>query len=948
MSFLGLSRMSIATALLASAGFATTLSAQVAPGAADLSLVRANFLEAHPEVGFFELNGEITRIYGKAFSQGASAVESADAFLRQHAGVLKSDFSQLMAIGPNGDGTHVLPLGYDQNDGSYRFSLVGYTQHVNGVPVFRGDVRCLVRNEPGYPLVLVSNALKDVRAFAARFNGGPVAPSQLDLRKASRAAFNQFGPGAVISDQEQVIWAGYDDAPATEARLAYKFIVTGTGVFDRSARQRMLYVVDAATNKILFQEDQIVHADINLNISGQATQGTGADACNPEAVTALPYAGVVAGATTYYADVNGNVVIPNAANANLTLTATIGGRWFSVNDSATGAESVVSTSSTGGAVQLVHNAPNTLADERAEVNAYLQANMVRDYTLAYNPSFPTIGTQANWPINVQVAGTCNAFYDGVSINFYPAGGGCNNTAFSVVVHHEYGHHLVNRAGSGQGAYGEGFGDVIGVLVTDESRLAVGFQTCTTGIRDANNNCQYSATGCSSCGTEIHACGMLLSGCVWSVRNNLIATNPSTYRQILSNLAVDSVLLHTGTGIAGDITIDFLTLNDNDANIGNGTPQYNEINNGFTVHGLPGPALQLISIAFPNGQPALSNPAGGTTFRVNVNAAAGQPVAGSGRLFYRLGTAGAFTNVAMSETTANQYVATLPAATCGSSIQFYVQATAVGGSTAVSPTGAPTSFYTVVVANGLATPFVDTVETVTGWTTSTAGDTATAGLWTRGNPTAIPNFPLVQPEDDVTPDAGVNCFYTNGGTVGTGAGANDVDGGLTTLTSPAMDASGGDAFVSYYRWYSNTQGGNPNQDSLRVLISDDNGATWVPLETVGPAGAETNGGWFFKEFRVANIPGITPSAQMRLRFIAEDAVTVPATGSVVEAAVDEVRIRVVECTPVNPADLNGDGFVDAADLAIMLNNWNGIGLGDINQDGGVDATDLALILNAWSV
>ncbi|MFZ4750066.1 MAG: dockerin type I domain-containing protein [Phycisphaerales bacterium] len=940
MSFFGLSRMSIAAALLASAGVATTLSAQVAPSAADLSLSRANFLEANPEVGFFELNGEITRIYGKAFSQGASAVESADAFLRQHAGILKSDFNQLMAIGPNGDGTHVLPLGYDANDGSYRFSLVGYTQHVNGVPVFRGDVRCLVRNEPGYPLVLVSNALKDVRAFAAGFNGGPIAPSQLDLRKASRAAFNQFGPGAVISDQEQVIWAGYDDAPAAEARLAYKFIVTGTGVFDRTARQRMLYVVDAQTNKILFQEDQIVHADINLNISGQATQGTAADACNPEAITGLPYAGVVAGATTYYADVNGNVVIPNAANANLTLTATIGGRWFSVNDSATGTESVVSTTSTGGVVQLVHNAPNTLADERAEVNAYLQANMVRDYTLAYNPSFPTIGTQVNWPINVQVAGTCNAFYDGVSINFYPAGGGCNNTAFSVVVHHEYGHHLVNRAGSGQGAYGEGYGDVIGVLVTDESRLAVGFQTCTTGIRDANNNCQYSATGCSSCGTEIHACGMLLSGCVWSVRNNLVATNPSTYRQILSNLAVDSVLLHTGTGIAGDITIDFLTLNDNDANIGNGTPNYNEINNGFTAHGLPGPALQLISIAFPDGQPALSNPAGGTTFRVNVNAAAGQPVAGSGRLFYRLGTTGAFTNVAMSETTANQYVATLPPATCGSSIQYYVQATAVGGSTAVSPTGAPASFYSSVVANGLATPFVDTVETVTGWTTTTAGDTATAGLWTRGDPLGTVNGTVeVQPDLDVS-NPGVNCFFTGQGAAGAALGAADVDGGLTTLTSPTMDASAGDAFISYSRWYSNSQGGAPNADTFRVQISNNNGASWVALETVGPAGAEVNGGWIAKEFRIADF--VTPTNQMKIRFLADDV----GTGSLIEAAVDEVRIRVVECTPVNPADLNDDGFVDAADLAIMLNNWNGIGIGDINQDGGVDATDLALILNAW--
>jgi len=434
--------------------------------------------------------------------------------------------------------------------------------------------------------------------------------------------------------------------------------------------------------------------------------------------------------------------------------------------------------------------------------------------------------------------------------------------------------------------------------------------------------------------------MLLSGCVWSVRNNLLATNPSTYRQILSNLAVDSVLLHTGTGIAGDITIDFLTLDDNDANIGNGTPHYNEINNGFTAHGLPGPALQLISIAFPDGQPALSNPAGGTTFRVNVNAAAGQPVAGSGRLFYRLGTTGAFTNVAMSETTANQYVATLPPATCGSSIQYYVQATAVGGSTAVSPTGAPASFYSSVVANGLATPFVDTVETVTGWTTTTAGDTATAGLWTRGDPLGTVNGTVaVQPELDVS-NPGVNCFFTGQGAAGAALGAADVDGGLTTLTSPTMDASAGDAFISYSRWYSNSQGGAPNADTFRVQISNNNGASWVALETVGPTGAEVNGGWIAKEFRISDF--VTPTNQMRIRFLADDV----GTGSLIEAAVDEVRIRVVECTPVNPADLNDDGFVDAADLAIMLNNWNGIGIGDINQDGGVDATDLALILNAW--
>jgi dipeptidyl aminopeptidase/acylaminoacyl peptidase len=155
-----------------------------------------------------------------------------------------------------------------------------------------------------------------VRTFAANFRGGPVSPSQLDLRKASRAALAQFGPGAVISDQEQVIWAGYDNAPAKEPRLAYKFIVSGTGVFDRTASQRQLYIVDVETNKILFQEDQICSADINVTVQGNATTGSAADACLPEAVVNLPYARITAGGVTYYTDVNGAVTVPNASGAS--------------------------------------------------------------------------------------------------------------------------------------------------------------------------------------------------------------------------------------------------------------------------------------------------------------------------------------------------------------------------------------------------------------------------------------------------------------------------------------------------------------------------------------------------------------------------------------------------------------------------------------------------------
>jgi hypothetical protein len=52
-------------------------------------------------------------------------------------------------------------------------------------------------------------------------------------------------------------------------------------------------------------------------------------------------------------------------------------------------------------------------------------------------------------------------------------------------------------------------------------------------------------------------------------------------------------------------------------------------------------------------------------------------------------------------------------------------------------------------------------------------------------------------------------------------------------------------------------------------------------------------------------------------------------------------------PANPADLNGDGVVNAADLSALLGNWGGTGVGDINGDGAVGAADLAALLGAWT-
>lgn len=49
---------------------------------------------------------------------------------------------------------------------------------------------------------------------------------------------------------------------------------------------------------------------------------------------------------------------------------------------------------------------------------------------------------------------------------------------------------------------------------------------------------------------------------------------------------------------------------------------------------------------------------------------------------------------------------------------------------------------------------------------------------------------------------------------------------------------------------------------------------------------------------------------------------------------------------DPADLNCDGSIDAADLAILLGAWGSTGPGDLNADGVVNAADLAVLLGAW--
>jgi hypothetical protein len=942
-------------ALLASVSFGLVSVAvavpQVVPGeAGPRDAARSGFLAENPGTRFlFEdtvHTDRILRVFGRAFSHGATPSESAERFRIEGAPLFGVNAADLLPTGIFPDGTSSVPLSYDADTGSFRFTLIGYGQHVNGIPVFRSDLRVLVRNEPGFPATLASSSLRDLgdagRVLAA--TAKPLPPSRIADSFLMKAIGGQFRMKPALTGKQQVIWAGTDDE-VLAPRLAYHVIAEGGLLFDPDNYRKFLYIVDAETGRILFQENQVCNVDVVGVANASATQGWGADLCGPEVLEGLPYAKVTAGGVVGYTDAAGNFTISVPATGTIGVVSALEGLYFRVADSSGTAVSSATGFFTGSPITVSHNA-NTAdaayALKLAQANAYIESNVVRDLVMAMNPAYPVIAGQTGanaFQINANIANSCNAFYNGSSINFYQAGGGCANTAFSTVVHHEFGHHVVNSGGSGQGAYGEGMGDVLGVLVSDTSALAIGFNSnCASGIRNAANSCQYSATGCSSCGSAIHSCGQLLSGCVWDLRTNLLATKPETYRQITADLAINSVPLHGPvTTIDAAICVDFLTLDDTDSDIGNGTPHYNEIASAFEAHGIPAPDLELIALSFPNGIPVTVMPDGTTQIAMNVTALTGQPNPGSGTFHWRVGSSGPFTAVPMTPAGGNSYVVSVPATTCLSQVQFYFSAMS-GTATITSPANAPNApngWYSATSASTEVTVFTrDFEDSLVFFTSGAPGDNATAGLWVLVDP----NGTAAQPENDRTPAPGVRCWVTGQGSPGGALGEADVDGGTTTLISQAFDATGYDAAVlSYWRWYSNDRGASPNTDSMPIQISNDNGSTWVTLETV----TENANAWVFKQFTIDSF--VTPTASMRLRFLARDL----GSGSLVEAGVDDVRVGGFTCAAPVLGDLNGDGLVSAQDLAALLAGWGQTGPTDLNGSGSTDASDMAILLANWT-
>jgi hypothetical protein len=189
-------------------------------------------------------------------------------------------------------------------------------------------------------------------------------------------------------------------------------------------------------------------------------------------------------------------------------------------------------------------------------------------------------------------------------------------------------------------------------------------------------------------------------------------------------------------------------------------------------------------------------------------------------------------------------------------------------------GEPAELSTCVVV------FADDFETDQGWTV--INDPAmTRGQWRRQTPLLTMDGTItVQPGMGHPADAGTQCFAT--GPFGGSANSNDVDGGPTQLFSPMLDLTGHEELrLRYAYWYYRDDA--ESDDGLKVSISADGGASWLPMHTHESGASE----W---RTQIIDLDArIVPTGAVQLRFEIAD------TGddTTLKALVDRVEISTAD-------------------------------------------------------
>jgi len=381
---------------------------------------------------------------------------------------------------------------------------------------------------------------------------------------------------------------------------------------------------------------------LDVNDYGAANGGTyQSDRPATERVLPLPFANVATGVYT------------NSAGlfSGTTGTTTLNGKYVRISDScgsiskAADASGTIALGSSSGTDCTTPGSGGSGNTHAARTQFY-NVNRIKEVARGWLPSNSWLSAQVT--ANVNLNQTCNAYWNGSTLNFFKSGGGCTNTGeLPGVSLHEWGHGMDTNDGSGDSpdnGTGETYGDFTAALATHASCIGAGFlssncggygNSCTscTGVRDIDwakhsrntastvanftqttcptpsaNNPNYVgvcgkdaiARGTSSKKREGHCESYVSSEALWDLANRDLP-NPgsgtawATVDRLwyLSRSTAGSAFQCNVSGTTwtsdgcntGSAFKIFRAVDDDDGNLANGTPHGGAIYAAFNRHGM---------------------------------------------------------------------------------------------------------------------------------------------------------------------------------------------------------------------------------------------------------------------------------------------------------------------------------------------------------------------------
>ena len=316
-------------------------------------------------------------------------------------------------------------------------------------------------------------------------------------------------------------------------------------------------------------------------VRGWTRMGAGATS----ALQNVPLAGVeinVPGAGVVVTDANGNF----SANVNTPTNVSVvldGTRMQAIVGA--NAPTVNATLTPGVPANIQFFSAAATPEDAAHTSTYYWTHATNEFLRSLLGNTPELATADNVLPTVNIASTCNAYYTGNTINFYATGGSCNNTAFSSVVAHEWGHGIDERYGgiSQTNGLSESLGDICSMYLLDNPTIGENFFTNGGFIRTGTNTRQYPT------GSGVHAQGEAFMGFAWKLRERMATTLGSRAAAItLTNDIVLGAIPANATNARAAVREVFLA-DDNDGDLTNGTPHSVDLLWACQQHSLPDPS-----------------------------------------------------------------------------------------------------------------------------------------------------------------------------------------------------------------------------------------------------------------------------------------------------------------------------------------------------------------------